>query len=126
VTIRYTGARIKRLEDRRLLRGQGRYVDDLVLPRMLRVAFVRSPHAHADIVSLDAAAARDVPGVVAVVTAPDLGARPLAPRLQGSGFTPTAWPPLAEGRVHFSGQTVAAWLPTDGSGFASSTGPARP
>jgi carbon-monoxide dehydrogenase large subunit len=110
VTIRYTGARVKRVEDGRLLRGQGRYVDDLVLPRMLWVAFVRSPHAHADIVGLDATEALGLPGVVAVVTASDLGerARPLAPRLEGDGFTPTAWPPLAEGRVHFAGQAVAA------------------
>ncbi|MGH7389589.1 MAG: xanthine dehydrogenase family protein molybdopterin-binding subunit, partial [Candidatus Rokuibacteriota bacterium] len=105
MTIRYTGARITRREDPRLLRGRGRYVDDLVLPRMLAMAFVRSPHAHAAIRGVDTAAALAVPGVLAVVTADDLRAlaRPLRARLGGGGFTPLAWPPLADGRVHFCG-----------------------
>ncbi len=108
--IRFTGARIRRLEDPRLLRGQGRYVDDVVLPRMLRVAFVRSPHAHALVDLIDAGAARAVPGVGAVLAAEDLRgeARPLRPRLEGDGFTPTACPPLADGQVDFCGQAVAA------------------
>ena len=54
--IRLTGARVKRVEDPRLLRGGGRYVADLVLPGMLSVAFVRSPHAHARILGIDASA----------------------------------------------------------------------
>ncbi|HET7343334.1 MAG TPA: hypothetical protein VFL90_17840, partial [Methylomirabilota bacterium] len=49
---------MKRVEDPRLLRGRGRYLDDLVLPRMLAVAFVRSPHARARVVAVDAGAAR--------------------------------------------------------------------
>jgi carbon-monoxide dehydrogenase large subunit len=100
---------VKRLEDPRLLRGAGRYLDDIVLPRMLAVAFVRSPHAHARIVSVDAGAARALPGVVSVVTADELrGVRPLAPRLIGGEFTPTEWPPLAVGEVRFYGEAVAA------------------
>src|SRR5437660_7655221 len=81
--LRYTGTRIKRLEDPRLLTGRGRYLDDLGLPRMLVASFVRSPYAHARIVRIDTAAARALPGVVAVVTADDLRAvtKPLAPRL---------------------------------------------
>ena len=100
---------MRRLEDPRLLRGGGRYLDDFVLPRMLAVAFVRSPHAHARITDVDAAAARAVPGVAAVVTADDLRglARALAPRMVGGGFTPTAWPPLADGEVRFAGEAVA-------------------
>ncbi|MGH7644094.1 MAG: xanthine dehydrogenase family protein molybdopterin-binding subunit, partial [Gemmatimonadales bacterium] len=87
--MRYTGARVKRVEDPRLLRGRGRYVDDLVLPRMLHAAFVRSPHAHAGVRRLDTRAARSVRGVVAVAGPADLAAGPLAPRLAGAGFTPT-------------------------------------
>jgi len=104
------GARVKRVEDPRLLRGGGRYVADLVLPGMLSVAFVRSPHAHAEVREVDPARARALPGVVAVATAADLRdvTRPLAPRLDGGGFTPTAWPPLAWARVRFAGEAVAA------------------
>jgi len=72
MTIRYTGARIKRVEDPRLLRGQGRYVGDIGLSRMLHVAFLRSPHAHAVIRGIDTVAASRAPGVVAVITADDL------------------------------------------------------
>jgi carbon-monoxide dehydrogenase large subunit len=108
--IRLTGARIKRVEDPRLLRGRGRYVADLALPRMLWVTFVRSPHAHADVLDIDTAAARTLPGVIAVATAADLRdvARPLSPRMEGAGYTPTACPPLADGRVRFAGEAVAA------------------
>jgi len=108
--LRYTGMRIKRLEDPRLLSGRGRYLDDLALPRMLFASFVRSPHAHARIVRIDAAAARALPGVVAVLTADDLrsAAKPLAPRLDGTGFTPTAWPALADGVARYCGEAVAA------------------
>ncbi len=107
---RYTGARVKRVEDPRLLLGRGRYVDDIVLPRMRHVAFVRSPHAHAAIRAIDASAARALAGVAGVFTAADLRplARPLAPRLEGDGFTPTAWPALADGVARFSGEAVAA------------------
>jgi carbon-monoxide dehydrogenase large subunit len=100
--------RIKRLEDPRLLTGRGRYLDDLGLPRMLFASFVRSPYAHARIARIDTAAARALPGVVAVVTADDLRAvtKPLAPRLDGPGFTPTAWPALADGVARFCGEAV--------------------
>ena len=106
--LRYTGMRIKRLEDPRLLTGRGRYLDDLGLPRMLFASFVRSPYAHARIARIDTAAARVLPGVVAVVTADDLRAvtKPLAPRLDGPGFTPTAWPALADGVARFCGEAV--------------------
>jgi carbon-monoxide dehydrogenase large subunit len=108
--LRYTGMRIKRLEDPRLLTGRGRYLDDLGLPRMLFASFVRSPHAHARIIRIDGAAARAVPGVVAVITAEDLRpvTRPLSPRLDGAGFVPTAWPALADGVARFCGEAVAA------------------
>ena len=66
------GARVRRTEDRRLLTGRGRYVDDVHVEGLLHAAIVRSPHAHARIRAIDARAARRLPGVVAVLTARDL------------------------------------------------------
>jgi carbon-monoxide dehydrogenase large subunit len=63
---------LTRLEDDRLLRGQGRFVDDIVVPGLLEAAFVRSTHAHARIRGIDTAAARALPGVHAVLTFHDL------------------------------------------------------
>jgi carbon-monoxide dehydrogenase large subunit len=101
---------VRRLEDPRLLTGRARYIDDLALPKMLAVSFVRSPYAHARIDGIEAAAARALPGVFAVVTADDLRplTKPLAPRVEGGGFTPTAWPALADGVARFCGEAVAA------------------
>src|SRR5207247_1018361 len=106
MTLRYTGARVKRVEDPRLLRGGGRYLDDLVLPRALCVAFVRSPHAHARIARIDTGAACALAGVVAVVTGEDLRAvtRPLTPKLEGGGFAPTAAFALSDGTARFCGE----------------------
>jgi carbon-monoxide dehydrogenase large subunit len=69
---RYFGASVPRKEDPRLLRGQGRYVDDIKLPGMVHAAFVRSPHAHARIHGVRAGAAARQPGVVRVLTWDDL------------------------------------------------------
>ncbi|GEL25082.1 aldehyde dehydrogenase [Pseudonocardia sulfidoxydans NBRC 16205] len=69
---RYVGRPVQRVEDPRLLSGQGRYIDDVALPGMLHAAFVRSPHAHARIVGIDATEALAVEGVVAVYTGKDL------------------------------------------------------
>jgi carbon-monoxide dehydrogenase large subunit len=106
---RYLGAHVKRLEDPRLLAGQGRFLDDLTLPGVLHAAFVRSAHAHALVRSVDAGPARGTPGVVLVLTGRDLEdeVAPLAPRLESPGFTPTAWPALATGRARFVGEPVA-------------------
>ena len=71
----YFGARVTRLEDPVLLTGQGRFVDDIVLPGTLHACFVRSPHAHARIRGIDATAARKMPGVHAVLMADDLPER---------------------------------------------------
>src|SRR5207237_7025836 len=62
------GHSIKRKEDPRFLRGQGKYVDDIQLPGMLYLDIVRSPYAHAKIVKIDAAKAMAIPGVLAVIT----------------------------------------------------------
>src|SRR5574341_2333909 len=66
------GAKIKRREDAKLIRGLGEYVDDVKLPGMLDVAILRSPHAHARIVSVGASAARRLDGVVAIFTGAEL------------------------------------------------------
>ncbi len=68
------GKRIPRPEIRRLIRGRGRYVADINLPRMLHLAFVRCPHAHARIVSIDGEAAKRAPGVALVATGVDVAA----------------------------------------------------
>ncbi len=68
------GKRIPRRETMRLLRGRGRYVGDITLPRMLHLAFARSPYAHARIVSIDAARARQSPGVAFIFTGKDVAA----------------------------------------------------
>jgi aerobic carbon-monoxide dehydrogenase large subunit len=70
---RYFGASVPRLEDPELITGHGRFVDDIKLAGTLEAAFVRSVHAHARIKNIDTAAAKEVPGVVAVYTAADLG-----------------------------------------------------
>jgi carbon-monoxide dehydrogenase large subunit len=66
------GERVRRVEDDALLRGRGRYVDDIPLPGVLHAAFVRSPHPHALIRSVDKTAALSVPGVHAVLTLDEL------------------------------------------------------
>ena len=108
--MKFVGDRHLRKEDPRLLTGRGRYVGDIALPGMLHVALVRSPHAHARILGVDAARAREHPGVVDVVTFADLGhsARTLPmvpphPELRGMNFAP-----LAGDRARFVGEPVAA------------------
>ena len=71
-TINYIGRPLARSNSHRLVKGRGTYVDDVVLPRMVHMAFLRSPHAHARIVSIDTSAARTAPGVVAVMTGNEL------------------------------------------------------
>ncbi len=70
---KYIGQPIKRREDNRFLTGKGKYTDDIVLPGMTHVAFVRSPYAHAKILSIDTSAAAEAAGVVAVFTGKDCG-----------------------------------------------------
>jgi carbon-monoxide dehydrogenase large subunit len=66
------GARVLRTEDKRFLTGTGRYVDDLALARATHAHFLRSPHAHAKIKSIDVSAAKAMPGVVAIFTGKDI------------------------------------------------------
>src|SRR5207249_8500394 len=69
---RFVGESVKRSEDLRILTGTGRYVDDVQLPGMLHAAFLRSPLAHARILSVDVSAARQLPGVVVAMTGEDV------------------------------------------------------
>ncbi len=109
---RYTGASIKRSEDPRILTGAGRYVDDIKLPGMLHAAFVRSPLAHARVISVDVSAARALPGVVAVLTGADLetmtvpGPDALMALMGWAGPTPE-FTLLATDKVRLVGDPVA-------------------
>jgi carbon-monoxide dehydrogenase large subunit len=112
------GARIHRREDPRLVRGQGRYTDDFVRPHTLHMAVVRSPYAHARIRSLDTSAARQAPGVVAVLTAADFkpviaGAMPVAPAfVPEKKQTPERFP-IVEKEACFQGEPVAVVVAED-------------
>ena len=78
-TSQWIGRPMRRIEDRRLLTGQGRFTDDIAHPNQAHAAFLRSPHAHARIVSMDTSAALAAPGVVAVLTGADVLAEGLGP-----------------------------------------------
>ena len=117
MTTRNFGAPITRNEDGRLLSGQALFVDDVELPGMLHAAFLRSNVAHAHIRSIDVAAARTRPGVVAVYTAPDLGAYwapgPLLvppPPIPGITFNQRTQVPLAKDKVRHVGEPLAVVL----------------
>ena len=105
------GARVKRGDDPRLLTGRGRYVDDLTLPRMVHLAFVRSIHAHARLTRVEFDAARRTPGVVGVLTGED-AARLCKPYrgvlLHYKGMKTGAMLPLARERVRYAGEPIVA------------------
>ena len=112
---RYTGTRVRRVEDARILTGTGTYVDDIVLPGMLHACFVRSPYARAEIRAIDTSAAELAPGVRYVFTAADLNgdAREQWHRDTGPNAPETPRPPLAEGEVRFVGDPVAVVIAED-------------
>jgi aerobic carbon-monoxide dehydrogenase large subunit len=103
--IRGVGHSVKRVEDARFIRGRGNYFDDITLPGMLHLEFLRSPLAHARIKSIDTSRAEAVPGVVAVVTGELLAQHNLAWMPTLSGDTQAV---LATDKVRFQGQEVAA------------------
>src|SRR5829696_3549212 len=114
---RYFGERIKRNEDPRLLTGQGLYVDDVDLPNMLHVAFVRSPYAHARIKNVNVSQALQREGVVAIYTANDLGdywkPGPLLvspPPVKDIVFNEKTQVPLARDKVKFAGEPIVMVL----------------
>ncbi|HEY2538145.1 MAG TPA: xanthine dehydrogenase family protein molybdopterin-binding subunit [Stellaceae bacterium] len=109
------GDKPKRREDQRFLTGCGAYLDDLVFDRLTHAVVLRSPHAHARIVSLDAAAARGAPGVLAVLTAAEVcqdGLLPLLPTAvantqTGEPFAFAPQPVLGADKVRYAGEPVA-------------------
>jgi aerobic carbon-monoxide dehydrogenase large subunit len=114
---RYMGNSVLRKEDPPLLTGQADFTDDIRLPGMLHFALLRSPHAHARIRSIDASAAKERPGVVAVFTGEELAG-------EWAIGIPTGWPvtedikmpdhwPLARGEVNHAGDGVAVVVATD-------------
>lgn len=109
------GARVTRHEDDRLLRGLGRFADDVDRPEQVYVRIVRASVAHALIEGIDVSAARAVPGVVAVVTAADLGPIPAIPIRLPRGDEPASslQPVLAGDEVRYVGEPVAAVVAED-------------
>ncbi len=111
---KYVGQRIKRTEDPRLIQGLAHYVDDIRLPDMLHIAFVRSFYAHARINAIDASAALKLPGVVAVYTGKDVaqvGPVPCASALPG--LKVPDYRVLAQDKVFFVGHPVAVVVADD-------------
>ena len=106
---RHVGQPIERLEDLRLLRGKGRFVDDLALEGMLYAVVVRSPIAHGRITRIDVAGARALDGVVAAYVGADFATLPTIPiRLAPlEGVERYAQRPIATGKVRFVGEPVA-------------------
>ncbi len=103
------GASVSRREDDRLLTGRGRYLDDLELPGALAAAFLRSSFAHANILSIDADAARELPGVVAIFTGADLAEiqKPLAPKVMHPQLRDYPRLPMPPKAVHYVGEPIA-------------------
>ena len=111
---RYIGKPTRRKEDRRMVRGLGTYIEDVDLPNLHHVAILRSPFAHAKLGSIDASAALALDGVVDVVTGEDtrhLGSVPRATAIPEDLHSPRT-PVLAEGKVRFVGEPVAAVVAT--------------
>ncbi|HZD17246.1 MAG TPA: xanthine dehydrogenase family protein molybdopterin-binding subunit [Actinomycetota bacterium] len=123
---RFVGQRLRRTEDHRLITGRAQYVGDLHLPGTLHVAILRSIFAHADVLRMDASAADATEGVVAVVTAADLEGK-MGPFVEaarteissilldkiGPTLKSCPMPVLAQGRVFWVGQPVAAVVAED-------------
>lgn len=108
----WVGRSIERVEDAALLTGRGRFIDDLgTRPGTLHAAILRSPHAHADIVSIDVEAARQAPGVSAVLTGNDIKA--LTSSLVVGVKAPVECWPIAMDRVRYVGEPVAIIVAAD-------------
>src|SRR2546429_4519834 len=109
------GASVVRKEDRRFVTGKGRYVDDIKLVGMTHAHFVRSPHAHAKVKSIDSSAAMKMPGVIGVLTGKQIVDDKIGNLICGWAITSKdgtpmkmgAWPAMAPETVRFVGQAVA-------------------
>ena len=110
---KYIGQPIRRREDDRFITGKGKYTDDIVLPNMTHLAFVRSPYAHAKIVSIDTTEASSHPGVVAILTGEDCGQYGVPCGWQvdfknGDTMKEPMHPLLAVGKARHVGENVVA------------------
>lgn len=111
-----SGKEVRRIEDPALLRGEGRFTDDLTRAGQTHLVFLRSPYAHARILGVDTAAAKALPGVLAVFSGADLhaaGVKPIGPavpfpRPDGKPGASAPRHPLALDRVRYVGEAVAA------------------
>src|SRR5215831_10986307 len=109
------GASVVRKEDKRFITGKRRYVDDIKLVGMTHAQFVRSPHAHARVKSIDSSAAMKMPGVLAVLIGKELVDDKIGNLICGWAITSKdgspmkmgAWPAMAPETVRFVGQAVA-------------------
>jgi carbon-monoxide dehydrogenase large subunit len=109
------GARVARKEDKRFITGKGRYTDDMVVPGMKHAHFVRSPHAHAKINSIDSSQAEKMPGVIAVLNGAQLTEDEIGNIIcgwmihskDGSPMNMGTWRPLAQDTVRYVGDAVA-------------------
>ncbi|MFQ5553354.1 MAG: xanthine dehydrogenase family protein molybdopterin-binding subunit, partial [Thermoplasmata archaeon] len=113
----YVGAPVSRLEDRRFVTGEGRFVADLSLPEMVYAAFVRSPYAHAKVLGVDLEAARGVRGVLGAWSgtdlAPALGPLPTEVGLEEAGLKKPPYPAVAIDTVRYAGEAVAVVVAAD-------------
>jgi len=116
-TAQMFGARIQRVEDPRFLCGQAQYVEGIVLPNMLAMAFARSPHAHARILSIDASKALALPGVYRVLVGEEAKERCKPIRVDWDfklgQYKACDYPIIATEKVRFVGEIVAAVVATD-------------
>ena len=105
----YVGRPLKRVEDPKLVTGQGLYVEDIKLPGLAHLAFLRSPHANARIKSIRTGAAAEAPGVIRVVTARDLGPlKSIHHLILFPGMKPPPYQYIADEVVDATGVPVAA------------------
>lgn len=115
MTGKYFGQPVQRLEDKFLLTGNAKFIDDIELPGMLHAAFYRSDYAHARILKIDVSEARKHPGVIAVYTAEDFGDYwkpgplqvPPPTAIPGSKFNARTLVPIAKDKIRFSGEPLA-------------------
>jgi aerobic carbon-monoxide dehydrogenase large subunit len=110
---RFFGARVKRVEDPRLLIGGGRFVDDIDRIGMLHARFVRSVEARAKITGIDVSEAEEMPGVVKVFTGRDFSGKEVRCVSAYDGFQASGYPALAEHDVKFNGEAVAMVVAED-------------
>ena len=106
---RLIGSAVRRVEDPRLVTGAGTYIGDLAPVGMLHAQFVRSPHAHARLGSVDMSAAKAIPGVVAIFTGAEINGEfnPLPGKSGEDGARNPTRTVLADGEVRFVGEAIA-------------------